>query len=197
METLSLLGIIIGALVGFVVGRKYSTNEVEKNKLEQALKEKTAELETFHAKVNGHFEKTAELFNHVSDSYQSLYDHMAKSSTQLCAGQTFQSIGTPDQVAVESQAPAEIPKANPKLKQSKDEAELFDADQLYNAHDYRNQEQAEQTEKEEPLTAVEDNKVVEITSAKEDHDQALDYAIKEDGVINHNSLEIDGVKTKN
>lgn len=194
METLSLLGIIIGALVGFVVGKKYSSNEIEKNKLEQALKEKTAELETFHAKVNGHFEKTAELFNHVSDSYQSLYDHMAKSSTQLCAGQTFQTIGKPEETALDSQAAVETPKTNPKLKQSKDEAELFDADQLYNAHDYRNQEQAA---KEETQPVVEDNKVVEITSAKDDLDQALDYAIKEDGVINHNSLDIDGVKTKN
>ncbi|MDQ7050639.1 MAG: DUF1043 family protein [Enterobacterales bacterium] len=193
METLSLLGIIIGALVGFVVGKKYSLNEIEKNKLEQALKEKTAELETFHAKVNGHFEKTAELFNHVSDSYQSLYDHMAKSSTQLCAGQTFQTIGKPDQAALDSQKPEEVPTANPKLKQSKDEAELFDADQLYNAHDYRNQVQIG---KEQAQPVVEDNKVVEITRALEDTDQALDYAIKEKGIINHNSLDIDGVKTK-
>jgi len=40
-----------------------------------------------------------------------------------------------------------------------------------------------------------DNKVVEIASAKEDSSaQALDYAIKKEGVINHNSLDIDGVK---
>ncbi len=193
METLSILGIIVGALVGYFIGKKYSTSELEKNRLEQALKEKTAELETFHAKVNGHFEKTAELFNHVSDSYQSLYDHMAKSSTQLCAGQTFQTIGKSEEAVIESPAPEETPKTSPKLKQSKDESELFDADHLYKAHDYRNQEEKAA---DEDKPADEDNKVVEITSAKDELDQALDYAIKEKGVINHNSLDIEGVKTK-
>lgn len=185
MEILLTVGILVAAAAGFFFGRNFSTNEVEKNKLEQQLKEKSAELEAFHGKVNNHFEKTAELFNHVSDSYQSLYDHMAKSSTQLCATQTFQALPKntdPKQAIPEEPKSA---KSNDGLK------EVFNPDQLYKAHDYRNKEEAEN----EVEPEVNDNKVVEIASAKEDQDaQALDYAIKEKGVVNHNSLDIEGVK---
>ena len=183
MEILLTIGIIVAAAAGFFFGRNYSTNEVEKNRLEQELKEKSAELDAFHNKVNNHFEKTAELFNHVSDSYQSLYDHMAKSSTQLCASQTFQSLPKNNEERPVTAAPTITSEAS--------KEEVFGADNLYNAHDYRNQE--DQAETEEP--SVDDNKVVEITSAIDDTDeQALDYAIKKDGVVNHNSLDIDGVK---
>ncbi|MEP1742162.1 MAG: DUF1043 family protein [Kangiellaceae bacterium] len=187
MEILLSVGIIVAAAAGFFFGRNSSTSEVEKNRLEQELKEKTAELDAFHNKVNSHFEKTAELFNHVSDSYQSLYDHMAKSSTQLCATQTFQSLPKTNEgrQRVTEESPVLTP---PNSKQD----EVFDADHLYNAHDYRNKEELNDAEE---SAAINDNKVVEIASAKEDSSaQALDYAIKKEGVINHNSLDIDGVK---
>ncbi len=189
MEILSAVGIIVAAVVGFLFGKKNSSNEVEKNRLEQQLKEKTSELEAFHSKVNTHFEKTAELFNHVSDSYQSLYDHMAKSSTQLCASQTFQILSKTTEPQLE-------PGTAPVLSENSDvhaaDSGLFNADQLYQAHEYRNQTVEEETI-DAPQTT--DNKVVEIASAKENQDaQALDYAIKEKGVINHNSLDIEGVK---
>lgn len=186
MEILLSIGIIVAAAAGFFFGRNFSTSEVEKNRLEQELKEKTAELDAFHNKVNSHFEKTAELFNHVSDSYQSLYDHMAKSSTQLCATQTFQSLpkANEERQTASEESPVLTP---PNSKQD----EVFDADHLYNAHDYRNKDEINEVDE----AALNDNKVVEIASAKEDSSaQALDYAIKKEGVINHNSLDIDGVK---
>jgi len=184
METVLTIGIIVAAVAGFFFGRSFSSNEVEKNRLEQQLKEKSAELEAFHSKVNNHFEKTAELFNHVSDSYQSLYDHMAKSSTQLCASQTFQSLPKSNEERPVQESPA-------LTKNDDNQDDVFGADNLYNAHDYRNKE----TQEEESEPAINDNKVVEITSAIEDSDEpALDYAVKEEGVINHNSLDIEGVK---
>lgn len=188
MEFLIAFGIIAAAVGGFVLGKKFSSNEIEKTKLEQQLAVKTEELEAFHSKVNSHFEKTAELFNHVSDSYQSLYDHMATSSTQLCASQTFHSLpkSSSEEPAREDSIPAQ--------SSIKNEA-LFDANHLYKAHDYRNQQAENDTEE----VKVHDPKVVEIAKAKEssksDLDaQALDYAIKDKGVINHNSLDIDGAK---
>ena len=187
IEILSAIGIVVAAIAGFVFGKKNSTSEQEKNRLEQQLKEKTSELEAFHSKVNTHFEKTAELFNHVSDSYQSLYDHMAKSSTQLCASQTFQ-------VLPKAEAKDELPSSatvNQETLSSQSDKDLFDADHLYQAHEYRNQDTDEKSEE----LQITDDKVVEIASAKENRDaQALDYAIKDKGVINHNSLDIEGVK---
>lgn len=187
MEILIAIGILAAGAAGFVFGKKYSGNEIEKAKLEDALSKKTAELDAFHSKVNSHFEKTAELFNHVSDSYQSLYDHMATSSSQLCASQTFQSLPK----SAETPVSAERPTLQDKVKSD----EVFDATQLYNAHDYRNQ----QAENDSEEGRIEDPKVVEIATAKEEplsmsDSQALDYAIKEKGVVNHNSLDVEGVK---
>ena len=184
MEFLAVLAILGAAIAGFFAGKKLSSSEIEKNRLEQALKEKNRELESFHSKVNTHFEKTADLFNHVSDSYQSLYDHMAKSSNQLCASQTFQ-------VLPKTAELSEDPTEKSELKEKSEGDQLFDANHLYNAHDYRNKE----TEISNNEAIQTDSKVVEIASAKEEQDsQALDYAIKENGVVNHNSLNVEGVK---
>lgn len=180
------LGIIVAAGAGFYFGRNFSSNEKEKGRLEAELKEKREELEAFRGKVTSHFEKTADLFNQVSDSYQSLYDHMANSSSQLCATPTFQSLPQSAEANLE-----ETP--NPVHQANQDADNLFDAKSLYNAHDYRNQPEIEEEIKEEEQESA---NVVDIESAKEERaEPALDYAVKEKGVVNHNSLDIDGVKT--
>ncbi|PCI68025.1 MAG: hypothetical protein COB38_09165 [Gammaproteobacteria bacterium] len=219
MEIITLIGFVAVAGIAFFVGQTFSTSQTEKKQLEEALKAKTEELEAFHSKVNNHFEKTAELFNHVSDSYQSLYDHMAQSSNQLCASPTFQALPTHSAQNTSQNIPQNNNQAHPisnatespqevgpysKLKRVSDKG-IFDANRLYNAHDYRNkveEEKVEESDVSDPNYSPfsdhldkQDNKVVEINSAKEDKDaQALDYAIKEKGVINHNSLDMEGVK---
>ncbi len=185
MEILSVFGILAAAAIGFLFGRKYSSNQVEKDRLEQQLKEKTLELETYHSKVNTHFEKTSQLFNHVSDSYQSLYDHMAKSSSALCANPTFQSLPKAEEETAKIEE-------NMVFKQAVKNPKPFNANNLYNAY---NDQDASNEEKNKSDIPVDDNKVVEISSAKEDiNAQALDYAIKEKGTINHNSLDIEEAK---
>ncbi len=186
MEVFSIvIGILVAAGAGFLMGRSFSSDAQEKSRLENEVKEKQAELDAFRNKVTSHFEKTADLFNQVSDSYQGLYDHIAKSSNQLCSAPSFQSLPDTEKQAKLNAIP-ETPAA------SKDE-NLFDDNKLYNAHDYRNHE--EETV-EEPNAQDDDEKVVSFESVKEDKNEpALDYAIKEKGVINHNSLDVDGVKS--
>ena len=185
MEVVSIIiGIVIAGAVGFLAGRNFSSEAKDKARLEQEVQEKQAELDAFRNKVTSHFEKTADLFNQVSDSYQSLYDHIAKSSNQLCAAPSFQSLPKKEQEKIEPN------KAT--IKREKKDENLFDANKLYNAHDYRNHEEAN----EETSEKIEDDKVVQFEAAKDDKSQpALDYAIKDKGVINHNSLDIDGVKS--
>ena len=189
--TLVLVGIIAAAAAGFYFGRNLSTNSQEKNRLEQELKDKQEELEAFRNKVTNHFEKTADLFNQVSDSYQSLYDHMATSSNQLCATPTFQSLPQGAENNLET-------KPNPIHDSNSKSEDLFDANRLYNAHDYRNQDEEENEEVTSEESIQDTATVVDIESAKEKEEMnepALDYAVKADGVVNHNSLDVDGVKT--
>lgn len=192
MEILAVVGIVVAAVVGFLFGQKNSSSEVEKNRLTQQLKEKNSELEVFHSKVNTHFEKTAELFNHVSDSYQSLYDHMAKSSNQLCASQTFQVLPKKSDPQIETGAE---PIHKQQINDNESSDSLFQPDQLYQAHEYRNQVAEDDEQQVENEAPPEDSNVVKIAKAKEEQDaQALDYAIKAKGVINHNSLDAENVK---
>jgi uncharacterized membrane-anchored protein YhcB (DUF1043 family) len=197
MEVFSaILGIIIAAAAGFYMGRQTSTDSQEKSRLETELAQKTDELTAFQNKVTNHFEKTANLFNQVSDSYQSLYDHMAHSSSQLCSSTSFHSLPKSDvqqsteqvRANLQTQTEASIPtKTN----------HLFNPDKLYNAHDYRNQDELTETPvSQSEDVPVNDNKVVDIETAKEDKNEAaLDYAIKAEGVVNHNSLDMENVKT--
>jgi len=200
MEVFSvLLGIIVAAAAGFYFGRRSSSDSQEKTKLETELKQKNAELEAFQNKVSNHFEKTANLFNQVSDSYQSLYEHMAHSSSQLCASQTFQSLPSSKSKPSLNDAGEALAK-NFVHKTDKEAVDVFDANNLYNAHDYRNtHEITNKTVVEEPLIGLapaNTNKVVDIETAKEDKKEPpLDYAVKKEGVINHNSLNMDGVKS--
>lgn len=188
---LTIAGLLIAAGLGFYFGRNFSHNAQQQSRLETELNEKQQELDAFRNKVNNHFEKTADLFNQVSDSYQSLYDHMANSSNQLCATPTFQSL--PQSSKVNDSVESATQTSTPKTDQNTDK--IFNADNLYNAHDYRNQASDNNTEHEEELTS-DSRKIVDIESAKEDKKApALDYAVKEEGIINHNSLDIDGVKT--
>jgi uncharacterized membrane-anchored protein YhcB (DUF1043 family) len=188
----ALIGMIAAAAGGFYVGRNYSSDLQEKTRLAAELNEKSEELNAFREKVTGHFEKTAELFNQVSDSYQSLYEHMANSSNQLCTSPSFHSLPKSAQQNLES-------KSGRPHKSGKDSDNMFDADKLYKAHNYRNQAEAAEKEKAKPTETKESKgkaKVVDIDSAKDDKNEpALDYAIKEKGIVNHNSLNIDGVKT--
>ena len=113
---------------------------------------------------------------------------MAASSSQLCATPTFQALPQTESEALE-------PTSNRAHKTNQDEANLFDAKSLYNAHDYRNKEEALETVTDQSVIDEADN-IVDIEAAKEERNEpALDYAIKKEGVINHNSLDIDGVKT--
>ncbi len=201
---LILVSLVAAAAGGFYFGRNSSGNTRELGRLEAELKEKQEQLDAFRNKVTSHFEKTADLFNHVSDSYQSLYDHMAKSSSQLCATQTFQSL--PTQQATNSLSQAQVPEttssttpspapASAPVEESQNSQAMFDANNLYNAHDYRNQQQ-EEIDEENQEKESKAAKVVDIESAKEERNEpALDYAIKEKGVINHNSLDVEGIKT--
>jgi len=173
-------------------------------RLESELKEKQEELDAFRNKVSSHFETTANLFNQVSDSYQSLYDHMAVSSNQLCSTPSFQSLPKSKPTSSDNTEDS-ITNPNPTHKSNTDAVDMFDANNLYNAHGYRNEAEEPKEEKSEEDIAIgfpsindpaASNKVVDIETAKDDKSEpALDYAVKDEGVINHNSLDMNDVKS--
>ena len=52
--------------------------------LEQELEASKANLNEYRGKVSQHFQKTAELFDDMTDRYRAVYQHMAASAQALC-----------------------------------------------------------------------------------------------------------------
>lgn len=74
-----------GALIGYLMGR--SGDNSGQQKLVNQLNEAQQELSEYKEQVNGHFEKTAELVNNLTESYREVHQHLALGSESLCKGE--------------------------------------------------------------------------------------------------------------
>ncbi len=178
---ISLVLIAISAAVAYTFGKRSSPAQQQINELESIVLEKEAELQQYKKQVTSHFEQSAKLFGKVTEEYQALYHFMANSSQSLAGEQPFKTA---------------LPQSDTKaIEGSFKGSDTFSDEQYYHAHDYRIKNEEEQ----KPSASAD---VVQLKKSKEekvdddsDH-PALDYAIKEKGVINHNSLNMENVKSK-
>ena len=90
---------------GIVVGRFFSTGakrikalkaeiehmraDLDKTRTEfdqtrMALEKSQADSDEYHQRVTDHFSKAADLFNSLTVNYRAVYEHLAKSSLNLC-----------------------------------------------------------------------------------------------------------------
>ena len=196
----------ITAVVAFTLGKGRSASQRKIDELEQLIIDKDSELQKYRQQINTHFEKTANLFGKVTQEYQNLYQYMAQSSDALADAQPFKhslehrknqmNMGyQPNDMHADSDFHGE---------------DTFSNESFYRAHDYRN-EQSEPAAKENPPEESSDN-IIHLDQSKDETKQGekqtkkaandndkeappLDYAIKDKGVINHNSLDMDNVKT--
>ncbi len=78
----------VGILFGFFIGRsKGDTSAPKVQELEQSIAQANQEMQEYRGQVTGHFEKTANLFNQLTNDYREVYEHLANSSEQLCGDQ--------------------------------------------------------------------------------------------------------------
>lgn len=78
----------VGVLIGFMMGRsKGDTSLPRVQELEEQLKQADEEMQAYRGEVGQHFEKTATLFNQLTNNYREVYEHLASSSEQLCGDQ--------------------------------------------------------------------------------------------------------------
>lgn len=83
---ISMLG--VGALFGFVIGRsKGDVSAPKVRELEKSLHQANEEMRGYRAQVTAHFEKTATLFNQLTNDYREVYEHLANSSNTLCGAE--------------------------------------------------------------------------------------------------------------
>lgn len=83
---ISMLG--VGILFGFVIGRsKGDVSAPKVRELEKSLHQANEEMQNYRAQVTAHFEKTATLFNQLTNDYRDVYEHLANSSNALCGAE--------------------------------------------------------------------------------------------------------------
>ncbi|WP_144391457.1 ZapG family protein [Pleionea sediminis] len=181
------------AAIAYTFGKNQAPAQQKIDELENVIIEKDTELQQYRQRVSYHFEKTAQLFGKVTENYQELYQHMAQSSEHLIGAQPFKN-------AMEHKP------TTPEIENEFRGEDTFSSEQYYHAHDYRNQEKkSSESENEEPTAKAEipqeelaenaDNVIQLGKQGEQTGERPLDYAVKEKGVINHNSLNMDNVKT--
>lgn len=81
---ISIITFAFGLGFGFLLAYLLLPRGQRVRELEQQLQDTRKELESYRGKINQHFQKTAELFEDMTDRYRAVYQHMASSAQALC-----------------------------------------------------------------------------------------------------------------
>jgi uncharacterized protein len=78
----------IGICVGvFAASRLRNTNPARITALEENLLELQTQHQKYRENVGEHFSMTAELIQHMTESYRDVYQHLASGAQDLCSGE--------------------------------------------------------------------------------------------------------------
>lgn len=84
---ISIITFAFGLGIGFAAAYALLPRGRRVRELEQELAAARAALEDYRGQVSRHFQKTAELFEDMTDRYRAVYRHMAQSAQTLCEEQ--------------------------------------------------------------------------------------------------------------
>jgi len=77
----------IGVCVGVIAAsRLRNTTPARITALEESLQELTTQHQKYRENVGEHFSMTAELIQHMTESYRDVYQHLANGAQELCSG---------------------------------------------------------------------------------------------------------------
>ena len=197
-----LAGLIIFAIAfagGIYFGRVIAPNARRITELENTIQENNKEHQEYKDHVSEHFSESADMFGDITEKYRSLYEHMSSGAYKLCDRRSIPRELATSHVNILA---VESPDVSPKLTDT-GEAMQPNAEELMvdvsrpglSPLDSESQRIAQKNKKNKDTTA----EIIELDSQRTEdtksNEQAKDYAIKGKGVINHNSLNQDDVKT--
>lgn len=82
----ALIGLVVGIIIGAVTMRFGNRKLRQQQALQYELEKNKAELEEYREELVSHFARSAELLDNMADDYRQIYQHMAKSSSNLLPG---------------------------------------------------------------------------------------------------------------
>lgn len=199
---MDVISIIIAVLVGaggFFAGRFLAPNQQKIKTLKNQLAEKEASHQRYREQVADHIAGSAKKFSGITQQYRELYQHLAEGAQDLCERRAIPrelSTSHVNILAVES------PSTSPQLENNS--AEPVESGEP-NIVDVSKSglspiSQTNQAILDEHIQAQSGADIIDFDSQRSESDevsqeQAKDYAVKEKGVINHNSLNRDDVTT--
>ncbi|RRQ21393.1 YhcB family protein [Thiohalobacter thiocyanaticus] len=85
--SLLLVALFLGLVSGFLISYLWLNQDSRARGLQAELERSREELKEYRQKVNQHFQKTAGLFEDMTERYREVYRHLAASSQDLCGEQ--------------------------------------------------------------------------------------------------------------
>lgn len=79
----ALIGLVVGIIIGAVAMRFGNRKLRQQQALQFELEKNKTELDSYREELVNHFARSAELLDNMADDYRQLYQHMAKSSSNL------------------------------------------------------------------------------------------------------------------
>lgn len=204
MDILIWFLMVIIAVAGFFAGRYFAPNQQEINDLNNQLAEKDAEHQKYREQVAEHVAGSARKFNKITQEYRELYEHLATGAHELCERRAIpRELSTTHVNILAVESPSSAPQLESDTSESSEptvvdvsKAGLSPISQTNQAildEHISNKGSAKDSVKDSADIINLDEQRVELTD--EELSPAKDYAVKEKGVINHNSLNRDDVKT--
>lgn len=189
---IGLLMVVI-AVAGFFAGRFFAPNQQEINDLTDQLAEKEAAHQKYREQVADHMAGSARKFNKITQDYRELYEHLASGAQDLCERRAIPRELSTTHVNILA---VESPSASPQLETETAEPTVVDVSKA----GLSPISQTNQAILDEHISNKESADIINLDEQRTDATEeelapAKDYAVKEKGVINHNSLNRDDVKT--
>lgn len=210
MELIPGLIITIGAFVAGVLSAKYfSQNASRIKELEVTIEKNKQEFQSYKNDVAEHFSQSASLFGDITEKYRSLYEHMSTGATSLCDRRSVpRELATAHVDLLTIESPELAPKLNEQEQQlDKDNAPVADKIDAAKKNIVDVSRPGLSPLDSESQLIIKQNKIrqnasaeiIDLKSQRDDDlvskEQAKDYAVKPEGVVNHNSLRQDDVSS--
>lgn len=79
-----LAALIIGFIAGAIVSRNLGSNPLRNRENQRAIDTLRQEQQHYRDQVTGHFQRTAELVNELTENYRAVHNHLAQGARELC-----------------------------------------------------------------------------------------------------------------
>lgn len=86
---ISIISLVAGVLIGALAYRLFWSSKEQADQIKTELDATRAELESYKASVNQHFEKTSDLVNDLTQNYVKVHQHLAEGAYTLGDSKTF------------------------------------------------------------------------------------------------------------